>query len=396
MKTPGAGRRALRSAVGRWRRLGSRLLDPFPVVEGGKLLLLDGRESYFETMFQAIESAQLRIDVAMYVWEEDQVGRRFAAALGAAAARGVAVRVIADAFGSREALAGALRETAASGADVRAYNPFWLPAGQRFYHRTHKKLLVVDGRRAFTGGAGFSSHFSAVKRRELPWHDRMYELRGPLVAQFEATFEAAFGRWRSPRPIPSVTVPSRAARVPGAVRGRVLRGWPDGRDFTRTFLMAVKRAQRRVWIGTPYFLPPWGLRRALRGALLRGVDVQLVLPAYEGANAVLWYASRRHYGGFLRRGARIHEYGPAFYHAKVAVVDDTHAFVGSSNMDAISWRRNAELDVVLHDAGSVAMISGQLREDVAASCEVTLEDHRARGLGHRLFEHVTGWFDDWM
>jgi phosphatidylserine/phosphatidylglycerophosphate/cardiolipin synthase-like enzyme len=390
------GGRRLRRTVGRWRRLGARLLEPFPVVEGGTVRSIGAHSVCFETMLAAIEFAERTVDVEMYVWEDDDTGRAFAEALGAAAGRGVAVRVLADAFGAREALAGPLRGTAACGADVRPFNPFRLPTGHRLYHRTHKKLLVVDGECGFTGGAGFSSHFSAIKRDELPWHDRMYEIRGPLVAQLVATFEADFGRWLRPRPLPPVDVPPVPPRSEGHVRGRVLRGWPDGGDFPGTFLLAVRRARRRVWIGTPYFLPPFGLRRALRHALRRSVEVRLVLPAYEGANAILWYASRRHYGGFLRRGAVIHEYGPAFYHPKLAVVDDDHAFLGSSNMDAFSWRRNAELDVVLHDAESVAMVAGQIEEDAAAARRVTLEEHRGRGLGHRLFERLTGLFDDWL
>ena len=257
----------LRRALSRWRRLGALLHAPFPFVEGNRLRPLDESQHYFDVMRTAIERAKRTVDVEMYMWEADAVGAGFAERLADAARRGVRVRVVADAFGAREALSGPLRATAAAGADVRAFNPLRVPVVRSVYHRTHKKLLVVDGVRAFCGGAGFSLHFSGVKRDERPWHDRMFEVRGPLVGQLAMVFEADFCRWRGGRPIRAPEPDPRRPEAVGPARGRVLRGWPDPRDFTGRFLRAVTRATERVWIGTPYFLPPFGLRRALRAAL---------------------------------------------------------------------------------------------------------------------------------
>ncbi len=393
---------SLFDTLSQWRRLGAQLADPFPVVDGNSVRSLERKGAYFDLMYEAIAAAERSVDVEMYLWDADDVGGPFAEVLGAAAARGVAVRVLADAYGAREALDGPLRATRSAGADVRAFNAFRLPAMRRFYHRTHKKLLVVDGTVAFTGGAGFCAEFSGVLRRGRPWHDRMFEVRGPLVGQLAAVFEADFSRWR-PRatfgrlaPLPELLA-SCGEDVPcGTARGRALRGWPDPRDFTQAFLRAVETADERVWIGTPYFLPPWPLRRALRAAVNRRVDVQIVVPSWHWANAGLWYAACRHYGGFLRRGARIHEYRPSFYHAKLAVVDGDHAFVGSSNMDAWSWRRNAELDLVFHDEATVSHIADLWFADCSVADEVTLAAHRSRGLLHRGFERIAGLFDDWL
>jgi phosphatidylserine/phosphatidylglycerophosphate/cardiolipin synthase-like enzyme len=390
-------RTRLRGAFASWRRLGSRLDQPFPVVDGNALRSLERKEHYFDLMRRSIANARRTVDVEMYLWEDDEVGASFSRALAEAARRGVAVRVLADAFGARDALDGSLRATSAAGASVRAFNPFRLPAMHRFYHRTHKKLLVVDDTVAFTGGAGFSYEFSGVLLRGRPWHDRMFEIRGPLVAQLADTFDADFGRWR-----PRGSAGRRETRdrahcgACGTARGRALRGWPDPRDFTGGFLRAVERAQERVWIGTPYFLPPWRLRAALRGAARRGIDVQVVVPSGAWANPGLWYASRRHYGGFLRQGVRIHEFRPAFYHAKLAVVDGDHAFIGSSNMDSLSWRRNAELDLVFHDAATVSELADLWFADCAVADEVTIALHRERGLMHRAFERFAGLFDDWL
>jgi len=390
----------LRDAIRSWRRLGPRMAEPFAVVGGNALRSLDRPGAYFELMQSAIVSARRSVDVEMYLWDDDDVGRAFARVLAEAATRGVSVRILADAFGASEALVGPLREAHVAGACVRRFNPFRLPAMRRFYHRTHKKLLVVDGELAFTGGAGFCHDFSGALRSGRPWHDRMFEIRGPLVAQLEAIFEVDFARWRSRRSFsaecaPPVVSPGADASH-GTSRGRALRGWPDPRDFTEVFLHAVQHAKDRVWIGTPYFLPPYSLRRALRGASKRGVDVQVVVPSGAWANPGLWYAARRHYGGFLRSGARIHEFRPSFYHAKLAIVDDDHAFVGSSNMDALSWRRNAELDLVFHDDEAVAMVADLWFADCAVSDEISLSAHRERGFIHRSFERFAGLFDDWL
>jgi len=392
-----APRTQLGGALATWRRLGARLFEPFPVVDGNSVRSLERKEAYFELMRSAISSARSSVDVEMYLWDDDEVGASFAKAVTDAALRGIAVRVLADAYGARAALAGPLRAAHVAGAEVRAFNPFRLPAMRRFYHRTHKKLLVVDGVVAFTGGAGFCHEFSGVLQRGRPWHDRMFEIRGPIVAQLVTVFDTDFGRWRRKRSFRSQPELPRAPSAPcGPARGRALRGWPDPRDFTAAFLLAVQRAKERVWIGTPYFLPPYRLRRALRGARQRGVDVQIIVPSRAWANPGLWYAARRHYGGFLRRGARIHEFRPSFYHAKLAVVDGDHAFVGSSNMDSLSWRRNAELDLLFHDEETVSHFADLWFSDCAVADEVTLEAHRSRGMLHRLFERFAGLFDEWL
>ncbi len=387
---PALVRRTLR----RWRRLGARLVAPFPVVPGNELRFFPGTEAALTAIRAAIGAARHSVDVEMYLWDDDDEGRAFATALADAAERGVRVRVLADALGAREALAGCLRGVAARGVALRVFDVRSLPLVRRLMHRTHKKLVVVDGAAAWCGGAGFSRHFTRGTLRELPWHDRMFEVRGPLVAQVAAIFAADFERFGPRRPLAPAAVTD-APPPCGTAVGRALRGWPDPRDFTGTFLVAVSRARERVLIGTPYFMPPFRLRRALRAALRRGVDVQLVLPSHEGASRILWYASRRHLGGFLRRGARVFEFGPAFYHAKLAVVDRDHAFLGSSNMDAWSWRRNAEIDFVFHDADTVERVAMCFAEDRAAAREVTAAEHHARGPLHRLFERIAGIFDEW-
>lgn len=379
-------------------RLGRRIREPFAPADGCAVEPLGPGAAFFERMASAIDGARREVDVEMYLWHDDDVGRLFAGALARAARRGVRVRVLTDAQGARDAdeiVAG----VAAAGADVRVFNPFRLRFWSRYIHRTHKKLLLVDGAVAYTGGAGFSLHFSGGKSGERPWHDRMYELRGPVVSQLLAVFEAGFGRWDpacAPCAGPDATVPILPTpSVSGGARIRVLRGWPDARDFRTVLLDAIRSAERRVWIGTPYFLPPHSVRKALYDAAARGVDVRVIHPSLDHANAVLYHAVRARYGRYLRRGVQIHEFATAFYHAKTLVVDGTLAVVGSSNFDSWSWKRNAEIDLAVDDAGTVERIAELLVSDWAASRLVTPEDARVRSflasVGHRLVQSIEDW-----
>jgi phosphatidylserine/phosphatidylglycerophosphate/cardiolipin synthase-like enzyme len=183
---------------------------------------------------------------------------------------------------------------------------------------------------------------------------------------------------------------------PGTSRLRVLRGWPDARDFRAELVARVHAATERVWIGTPYFIPQPSLLRALRSAAKRGVDVRLVVPAGNAAHPLIWHASRRHYGFMLRRGAKIHEFAPAFYHAKLAVIDRGAALFGSSNLDYWSWNRNAEIDLLATDEETVEYLAACFEKDLARSREVTRKELGMRSAWMRMKERAAGWIEDWL
>jgi phosphatidylserine/phosphatidylglycerophosphate/cardiolipin synthase-like enzyme len=381
----------------RRRRLGTRLPDPFPSLGGNAVAAYENGPNYFECMVEAIAAATATVDVEMYLWDQDNVGRTFVAALAGAASRGLRVRVLVDAQGSRGVI-DALRAVGDAGGDVRVFNPFRLRLLRRYFHRTHKKILVCDGWRAFTGGAGFSRRWTSGRQPEEPYHDWMFEVRGPAAGQLVRVFEADLSRW--PRRAPprerrelDATIDLSAA---GTAAVRVLRGWPDARDFRATLIEGIHAAKERVWLGTPYFVPPPSLFRALTKALKRGVDVRLVLPSGNYAHPVLWHASRRHYGWFLRRGATIHEFSHGFYHAKLAVIDRACALVGSSNLDYWSWNRNAEIDLALTDAASVELVAACFDADRTRSRAVTLREIGMRDWLSRFKERTAGWIEDWL
>ena len=381
----------------RWRRLGMRLREPFPDRAGNSLAAAEHGPTYYDGMLEAIDGARVSVDVEMYLWHDDDVGRRFVDALAAAASRGVRVRVLIDAVGAA-AIQGLLAAVDDAGGDVRVFSPFRIAFLRAYFHRTHKKLLICDGATAFTGGAGFSMSWSGGKRREDDWHDRMFRVKGPVVRDFVQVFESDHHRWpprreRAPTPAPDTT----ADLVPaGTAEIRVLRGWPDGRDFRKTLVEQIASAKERVWIGTPYFIPPLSLARALTAALNRGVKVELVLPSSNYAHPLMWHAARRYYGWFMSRGARIHEYSRGFYHAKLVVIDGTAAIVGSSNLDSWSWNRNAEIDLIATDPASVALVAACFDADRARSRLVTRSDFGMRGFWARATGRFAGWISKWL
>jgi cardiolipin synthase len=383
--------------TGTRRRLGKRLLAPFAATSGNSFTTTEHGTTYYDRMVEAIEAARTSVDVEMYLWDDDDVGRRFICALAEAASRGVSVRVLIDAVGT-SAVEGPIGAVSAAGGDVRLFNPFRIDFLRWYFHRTHKKLLICDRTVAFTGGAGFSKWWSGGKRREEEWHDRMFRMAGPVVADLVRMFESDHGRWpprrdQVPRDEPAAIVDQTQA---GTAVLRVLRGWPDARDFRTTLIEQIRSAKRRVWIGTPYFIPPLSLVRALTAARNRGVEIEMVLPSSNYAHPLLWHAARRYYGWFLSRGARIHEYAHGFYHAKLAVIDDTAAIVGSSNLDSWSWNRNAEIDVLATDPGSVQLVADCFEADRARSRPVTRANVGMRGLWARMTDRFAGWVERWL
>jgi phosphatidylserine/phosphatidylglycerophosphate/cardiolipin synthase-like enzyme len=332
----------------------------------------------------------------MYLWHDDEIGRHFVSALLRAAHRGLRVRVLADANGASEVFE-LLTAVTDAGGDVREYSPFDLAFVRRYVHRTHKKLLLLDGRTAFSGGAGFSTHWSSGKKDEPVWHDRMFEIEGPVVDQLEEVFEADLSRWDPVgQEVPPRDREDFDSQPIGPSVARVLRGWPDARDFPQEVTAAVREAKERIWIGTPYFLPTFPLRRALAAAAERGVDVVVVHPSRNFAHPVLWYAVRARYGRWVRQGVRIHEFAERFYHAKLFVADRHLAIVGSSNTDAWSLLRNAEIDLAFTDEETVERIAAMFREDLARSRAVTPREASLRGGLELLKERFAKAIEHWL
>ena len=343
-------------------------------------LLVDGGR-YFPAMLEAIEAASETVLLEMYLVESGRVASHFIAALGRAAARGVDVRLLLDGFGCRQLGRRDRQRLKDAGVRLAIYNPLRYGQWRRNLFRDHRKLLVVDGRCAFVGGAGITDAFDPEAGGERYWHDAMLRVEGPVVADWLALFQANWRHWSS-APCPPPTAPAGAA---GSARGRVVAGG-TGRDPVLGSLTAhIRGADRRVRLATAYFVPPMRLRRALRLAARTGADVRLLLPGPHTDHPWVRHIGRRFYGRLLANGVRIFEYQPRFLHLKAVVCDDWLS-IGSANLDRWNHRWSLEANQEVADRAAADALAETLEADMAEATEITLAAWQRRGWRQRLIE----------
>ncbi|EHR70180.1 phosphatidylserine/phosphatidylglycerophosphate/cardiolipin synthase [Burkholderiales bacterium JOSHI_001] len=380
-------------------------LAPGVAFSGGNTLrLLRGGAELFPAMHGAIARAQQEVWLATYIFHDDEASHAMALALAEAGARGVKVCVVVDGFGSKDTLAVLQQWLVAPAVGLAVFRPvgnWWslLQPGQ--LRRLHQKLCVVDGEVGFVGGINIIDDCRDLRHGALdsPRLDFAVELRGPLVAELAHTVRAMWTRaslgndWRdevvalarSAEPLARARRMLRRMRLlrrpalqavalqPVQAAFLVRDNIRQRRAIERWYVQAIRRAQQRVDLVTPYFYPGRAFRRALCGAARRGVQVRLLLqgkPDYRFAAM----AAQVLYAELLADGVQIFEYTAAFLHAKVAVVDGQWATVGSSNIDPLSLLLNLEANVVVNDAGFAADLSQRFEEALAGSRQVVAPD----------------------
>lgn len=356
-------------------------------------LLLDGAV-FFPRMLAAIAAAAQQVEVELYLIEDGQCSERLVDTLCRAAARGVRVRGLFDAYGAAGLAAPARERLLAAGVELRWYNPLRWRRGVRNFHRDHRKLVLVDGRLAYVGGTGATDEFWLPSESRSPWHEVMVEIEGPLVGDWQQLFEhqwrARFA-WR-PRHQPlALSLPD--CPPAGLGLGRV--AYADAaqhRDILLSLLRALRGARQRVWLATPYFLPTWKIRRALRRAAARGVEVRLLLAGRHTDHPPVRFAGQRYYPKLLKAGVRIFEYQPRFLHLKMVLVDDWVS-VGSCNFDHWNLRFNLDANVEALDPGFTQAVAACFIEDFAVSREITLDDWQQRPWWRRAQQRLWGWLD---
>lgn len=367
-----------------------------PLVRGNDgSILIDGPATH-RAMFAAIANARDHVNLQSYIVEADEVGERLAALLSKKRAEGVKVNLLYDSVGSigtPKEYFDRLRSAGIAVCEFNPVNPLKAPKGWQINNRDHRKILVVDGRVAFTGGINISGVYSAGSfgsRRAAPskeegWRDTHILVRGPVVAEFQRLFVDAWAQQKCEGPAPGRYFP-RVAEA-GQWTMRVLASDPEaGKSETYIALLsAIAQAERRVWLTYGYFVPDPATIDTLQAAAARGVDVRLVLPGFSDFWAPL-YAGRSHYQGLLDAGVRIFERHDALLHAKTAVIDGVWSSVGSTNLDWRSFVHNYEADVIVLAEAFAREMERLFALDVEASHEITLDQWRQRGLDSRLRE----------
>lgn len=363
------------------------------IIAGNEAVLLRDGEEVLPAMIEAIRAATRSIDVEMYCFADDFVGCRFARALADRAARGVDVRVLVDAAGSRRTPRSFFGWMRGRHIRVQGVNPLrkFLLHGVPFRWRDHRKLLVVDGATAFVGGLNLSRDYAPTREGGCGWRDAAIRLDGPVVAALSLSFDRLWrdeGRARDLGVATRVDPPAARGDVPAVV----LESRPIGPGpFASVFRHAIDRARRRIWIANPYFLPPRSFRRALRRAAGRGVDVRILVPRRSDSSFVL-RASQRAYAYYLRSGIRLFEWPGAMMHSKAAVVDGLWSTIGSYNIDPLSLLVNRELNVVLLGRATGEQFEAMFDQDFARAEEVDAARWTVRGPLRRLQEQLCASF----
>lgn len=372
--------------------------DPSPhFVEGNELRLLRNGEAAYPEMLAAIASAEQQILLEMYWFGSDVIGRKFAAALGAAAQRGVEVSIIFDAVGSVGASDEMFAALQRAGAQVIEFNPI-APWKQRFRlsrlsRRDHRKILVIDGKTGFTGGINIADYWLPLDDGGAGWRDDMVRIDGPAVAGLFDCFSRVWGRLRG-RPLgvpvalaqPPSADNSRRVRLP-AVRVLGQRFLRTQREISRAYLHYLRGADRRIFIANSYFVPDGRVLRALTRAARRGVDVRIIVPGQSDVDIVR-HASRAVWGRLLRAGVRIFEWEESVLHAKTAVVDGLWSTIGTFNFDYMSLRMNLEVNVSVLDRRFAAVLEASFLQDFEQCREVLPRHFGFRPLGQRLLEYL--------
>ena len=340
-------------------------------------------EDAYEAMLKAINEAEHTVYLASYIFESNQTGFRFVDALKAARERGVKVRVLVDGVGEFYSLPRIGKYLRKAGLKVsRFLPPRLLPPTIHINLRNHRKLLLVDGQVAFTGGMNIGDrHLTTMPNGKPGARDIHFRLHGPIISQFQRVFEED---WYFSN---GDDTEFRQAAGPVA-GGAVCRAVTDGpnEDLGKLEMIitgAIALARRKVCIMTPYFLPEVGIYRAMQAAALRGVEVSLILPAENNLPFVHW-AMRHILDELVACGVKVYYQPPPFAHSKFMLIDDVYATIGSANLDARSLRLNFELVVEVFDKPFVKSLQRHFEATRSESTPVSKEELQARSLPAKL------------
>ncbi|MDY6979246.1 MAG: phospholipase D-like domain-containing protein [Pseudomonadota bacterium] len=345
-------------------------------------MLADG-EQYFPAMLATIEQATHFILLELYLVESGHITRRFIEALIRARQRGVSVYLLLDDYGSR--FLEALDREILQAQDIRLvfYNPFGYRRFYRSLRRDHRKLLLVDGVTAFTGGTGLSDAFAPPFDPQQAWHEVMVQIEGPIVVDWEQVFSRT---WKTVTgQLPDIPSCSKQRYSPGQSGRVALSAGLALQEIKRGFIKQVRTARERVWLTTPYFVPSRKIRRALIRRARAGVDVRLLLPGPLSDHPWVSHAARGFYHRLLRHGIRIFEYQPRFTHAKIGLCDNW-CTIGSSNLDRWNQRWNLDANQEINATDFASQVAELFETDFAQSLEITLADWQARSRRQRLQE----------
>jgi cardiolipin synthase len=363
------------------------LLGP-PLVPGNRVQPLFNGDEIFPAMLAAIHAARISITFETFIYWSGEIGQQFADAVSERARAGVKVFILLDWAGSAKMRAELLHQMRAAGCLVERYHaPKWyhLP---RMNNRTHRKLLVVDGRVGFTGGVGIGDEWSGHAQDPQHWRDNHFRVEGPVVAHMQAVFMVNWTKARGTIEHSAEFFPALAPA--GDQVAQMFHSSPDeGSENIRImYLLCIAAARRRLLLTQAYFVPDDLVIAKLVEAARRGVKIEVQLPGKLTDNPMVRRASRARWGPLLEAGIRLWEYEPTNLHVKLLIADGLWTSVGSTNFDNRSFRLNDEANLNILDAGFAAAMTRTWAADREACREITLAEWQARGWTERILDRL--------
>lgn len=359
-------------------------ISRFCFTNGNEVAVLRNGDEAMPRMLEAVRGARRSVSMASYIFEATGIGGDFVTELSNAVKRGVEVRVMVDDAGTRYSWPSVIKALEKAGVTARRFMPGRLVLRLITMNlRNHRKIMVVDGATAFTGGMNIREGNMLSRRPAHPVHDLHFEVTGPVVAQIQRVFAEDWAfctreALEGPAWFPELPATGQASSI----------GIVDGPDedmevMPAAFFAALNAAREEVRIVTPYFLPNPVLKAALRLCAIRGVKVTILTPSVNNIPLVAW-AAQTLYPDLLAAGCRIYESPPPFDHSKIFLIDGVWSFLGSTNWDPRSLRLNFEFNLACHDAGLGRRLAAEMDAKLAASREITRELLDATPLPQRL------------
>ena len=365
------------------------LLGP-AILSGNRVTALCNGDEIFPAMLGAIRSAQRTITFETFIYWSGEIGKAFGAALEERARAGVKVHVLLDWVGTGKMDATTIESMKEAGVEVFKYHPLrWYNLG-RLNNRTHRKLLVVDGKVGFTGGVGIADNWLGNAQDPDHWRDSHFQVEGPVVAQMQAAF---MDNWMEARALvlhsgeyfpPLDPVGPQAAQLFKSSAAEA------SESVRLMYLLSIAAATRSVRIASAYFVPDTLSVATLVAAQRRGVQVEIIVPGGHTDASIVRRASRARWGAMLEAGIAIYEYQPTMYHTKVMIVDDVWTTVGSTNFDNRSFRLNDEANLNILDRDFAQQQARLFEQDRARCTRITLDLWRSRPRREKLQDWLAG------
>jgi cardiolipin synthase len=363
-----------------------------PLIGGNQARALVNGDVFFADMLQAIANAKRTITFESYIFWSGDIGNRFTEALIERAQAGVKVHLLFDALGSGDIDDDWVKRMRAAGIEVEKYNPWRLTTLARINNRTHRKIMVVDGRIGYTGGAGVGDEWTGNAQDPKHWRDTQFRVEGPVVLQMQAAF---IENWIevTGRVLHGTEYFPELGRA-GEQAAQFIVTSPGGgsESMQLMYLMSIAAATKSIRLSAAYFVPDDVEIRTLVAAAKRGVRVQLIVPGKETDSPLVRRASRSTWGELLEAGVEFYEYEPTFFHCKVMIVDDLWVSVGSTNFDSRSFSVNDEANLNVYDREFALAQARVFEDDLKRSKRITLEAWKNRPWTEKLWEHTLGLF----